>query len=270
MGDDLKAKRESLQLPCDQILLRVLVLHELHTLLQSYGMQLGTAADGNAADGSTVNIAFTDEEQQTARDANRCLYTAAMPKIFRDETVPESERDALRQEAEMFRRELKPSQKLLVDAVLHAVQSGTSLCAFVDAPGGTGKTYCFNTMLKHVRADGKIALAVASSGIAATLLDLGRTFHSRFRPPWVPTEGEFLSIKAQETVADLIRDAQLIFWDEAPMVHRFQLEALDRTLRDFMEPIDKEAAQKPFGGKVVVLAGGQCFHYMPCVSFALL
>ena len=52
--------------------------------------------------------------------------------------------------------------------------------------GGTGKTFLLNTILSYVRQSGEIALATASSGIAATLLKLGRTAHSRFRLPIPP------------------------------------------------------------------------------------
>ncbi|MEM9161849.1 MAG: hypothetical protein AAGC54_02115, partial [Cyanobacteria bacterium P01_F01_bin.4] len=58
---------------------------------------------------------------------------------------------------------------------------------FVDAPAGTGKTFLVQTLLAHVRAQRRIALAVASSGIAATLLPGGRTALSRFRLPIDPT-----------------------------------------------------------------------------------
>lgn len=54
---------------------------------------------------------------------------------------------------------------------------------FVDGPGGTGKTFVYSIMLAHVRSQGQIALAVASSGIAALLLKGGRTAHSRFKIP---------------------------------------------------------------------------------------
>ena len=40
---------------------------------------------------------------------------------------------------------------------------------FLDAPGGTGKTFLINLILAQLRLEGKIALATASSGIAATL-----------------------------------------------------------------------------------------------------
>jgi hypothetical protein len=54
---------------------------------------------------------------------------------------------------------------------------------FLDGPGGTGKTYLYNVILAKLRSEGKICLAVASSGIAAELLVGGRTAHSRFKIP---------------------------------------------------------------------------------------
>ncbi|MCH79269.1 ATP-dependent DNA helicase PIF1 [Trifolium medium] len=51
-------------------------------------------------------------------------------------------------------------------------------------------------------------------------------------------------------VANLIRRAKLIIWDEAPMMHKHCFEAVDRTLKDIMKN-----ENYPFGGKVVVLGG---------------
>ena len=45
------------------------------------------------------------------------------------------------------------------------VDSGSGGFIFLDAPGGTGKTFLLNTILAKVRLGGKIALASASSGI---------------------------------------------------------------------------------------------------------
>jgi len=44
---------------------------------------------------------------------------------------------------------------------------------FLDAPGGIGKSFVINTKLKKISSGGKIALATASNGIAATLLQGG-------------------------------------------------------------------------------------------------
>ena len=67
------------------------------------------------------------------------------------------------------------------------------------------------------------------------------------------------NIDAQSTLAKLISMAKLIVWDEAPMSHKFQLEALDRTLRDITD------TNLPFGGKVIVLSGDfrQCLPVIP-------
>ena len=54
--------------------------------------------------------------------------------------------------------------------------------------------------------------------------------------------------------------AKLLLIDEATMLDRFQLEALDRTLRDLMQKPDK-----PFGDKIIILAGDfrQCLPVVP-------
>lgn len=54
---------------------------------------------------------------------------------------------------------------------------------FLDGPGGTGKTFVYGALLASVRAAGNIALGVASSGIAALLMEGGTTAHFRFKLP---------------------------------------------------------------------------------------
>ena len=41
---------------------------------------------------------------------------------------------------------------------------------FLDAPGGTGKTFLINLVIKKLIMEKKIVIATATSGIAATLL----------------------------------------------------------------------------------------------------
>ena len=78
---------------------------------------------------------------------------------------------------------LLDSQHTMVEAVLHAMQHSLHFWAFVYTSGGTGKTFCFNLLLAAVRAQGQMALTVASSGIAATLPTGGHTSHSHFKAP---------------------------------------------------------------------------------------
>ncbi|GFU70858.1 ATP-dependent DNA helicase [Trichonephila clavipes] len=54
---------------------------------------------------------------------------------------------------------------------------------FIDAPDGTGKTFLLSLILATIRSQNNIALAIASSGIAATFLDGGRTTHSALKLP---------------------------------------------------------------------------------------
>ncbi|CAB5176430.1 unnamed protein product [Rhizophagus irregularis] len=77
---------------------------------------------------------------------------------------------------------LNDDQRAIYDAILQAIADENG-CFFVDGPGGTGKTFLYNTLLATVRSSGEIAVAVASSGIAALLMMGGRTAHSRFKIP---------------------------------------------------------------------------------------
>ena len=158
--------------------------------------------------------------------------------------------------AEMVERQvptLTDEQTVVFDTILDAVKLQKPLNVFLDARGGCGKTYLLNTVLAAVRSlepGGCVALAMATTGIAANLLSLGRTFHSRMKAPLSPTEESTLSISSQSKLADLVRMSKLLLIDEATMLDRFQLEAMDRTLRDLMRIPDK-----PFGNKIVVLSG---------------
>eukprot|EP00959_Pyramimonas_sp_CCMP1952_P242192 5062562-Pyramimonas_sp.AAC.1 len=64
-----------------------------------------------------------------------------------------------------------------------AVENGNGAFFFLDAVGGCGKTFMLNLLLRAVRAHDGIAIATASSGLAALLLDGGSTAHSRFKIP---------------------------------------------------------------------------------------
>ena len=61
-------------------------------------------------------------------------------------------------------------------------------------------------------------LNVASRGIAALLLEGGRTTHSRFAILVNIVEDSMCHIHADSDLADLIRQASLIIWDEVPMI----------------------------------------------------
>jgi len=146
-------------------------------------------------------------------------------------------------------------QKNVFDSIVEAVEKGNSKVFFIDGPGGTGKTFIYNTLLAHIRSKGDIALAVASSGIAALLLDGGRTAHSRFKIPLVVNEISTCNISVQSDLANLIRLCKLVVWDEAPMCNKYVFEAVERCFKDIMKTDCSGAENILFGGKVVVLGG---------------
>ena len=157
---------------------------------------------------------------------------------------------------------LTVSQREIYEIIMDAVNNQSSLQLFISAHGGCGKTLILNTVLKSVRCldGGSIALAMCTTAKAARYLHLGRTFHSRMKAPLHPTEDSTLNIPIQSKLSKLVKKARVLLIDEATMLHRFQLEALDRTLRYLMnEPT------KPFGGKIIILAGDfkQCLPVIP-------
>jgi hypothetical protein len=154
-------------------------------------------------------------------------------------------------------------QSLIFENVIEAVKNHKPLWVFIDARGGCGKTFLLNIILAAVRSlepAGCVALAMATTGIAANLLELGRTFHSRLKAPLTATQESTLQISAQSNLARLVRMSKLLMLDESTMLDRFQLEALDRSLRDLMG-----SAHEPFGGKMIILAGDfrQCLPVIP-------
>ena len=147
-----------------------------------------------------------------------------------------------------------PDQAAAYHVILDNMQSGSGGIIFLDAPGGTGKTFLLNLLLAKVRQQKKIAVAVAvaSSGIAATLLTGGRTAHSAFKLPLnlAHTETPTCNIAKGTGMATILKQCQLIVWDECTMANKLGLEALDRTLRDI-----RETQQTAFGAVTVLLAG---------------
>lgn len=132
---------------------------------------------------------------------------------------------------------------------------------FLDAPGGTGKTFTLKLLLATVRQRGDIAIATASSGIAATLLDGGRTAHSTFKLSLQlhMEDTRICGIEKNSNMADVLRQAKLIVLDEVTMIHKKAIEALNTSLRDLQlqakdQPPNKRKNEL-MGGCTVLLSG---------------
>ncbi|CAF3956101.1 unnamed protein product [Rotaria magnacalcarata] len=120
---------------------------------------------------------------------------------------------------------LNEAQRLAVDKILgthHGRSATTVSCFFIDGPGGTGKTYLYNTLCHLFKGPGVSVLTVAWTGIAPNLLAEGRT------------------------EADTIGKADVVIWDEALMVSSYALKTVDILLRDIMNMGVR------FGGKIML------------------
>ncbi|KAH9555671.1 hypothetical protein CY35_08G127200 [Sphagnum magellanicum] len=148
---------------------------------------------------------------------------------------------------------LNDDQRTAYETILNAVTNKEGKLFFVYGSGGTSKTFVWTTFLSRLQGQGKIVLAVASSGIASLLFLGGRTAHSRFKISIDLHDESTYNITQHMKVAELVRKADLIIWDEAPMMHR--RAAADQTLCDLMQLDDAEATEKIFGGKTVVFGG---------------
>ena len=146
---------------------------------------------------------------------------------------------------------LTADQREVYDSFCSMIESNEGGMLFLDAPGGTGKTFLINLILAKLRSEGKIALATASSGIAATLLTGGRTLHSTFKIPLdlYAMDIPICSIKKGTALCRVIQEGKATVVDEAPMTNKLAFEALDRTLKD------STGKSQPMGGMCMLLCG---------------
>ena len=213
---------------------RLKVLEHIHFVVESMGNNIN---DYHLVD---YDIILNEDE--------RCI------KEINDElgiTVSESDLS--------LKLSLTSKQKYAYDRILEKVFMQQSASFFIDGPGGTGKTYLYKAILATLRSKGMIALATASSGVAASVLPGGRTAHSRFKIPLAIEKNMACSVSKQSGLAKLLQHAKLIIWDEAPMSHRLAIEALDGMLQDIND------SKQLFGGKVVVF-GGDFRQVLPVVQ----
>ena len=99
---------------------------------------------------------------------------------------------------------------------------------FLQAPGGCGKTFLLNCIIDTVRSRGDIVLAVASTGVAALLMEAGSTAHFRFKIPIPTTAESTCRITPISNAGQLLARAKLVVWDEAITTHRHAHEAVSR------------------------------------------
>ncbi|XP_008202049.2 uncharacterized protein LOC103315369 [Nasonia vitripennis] len=106
-----------------------------------------------------------------------------------------------------------------------------------------------DTVLHAVDINNHEIYTMAFTGIAATLLPHGKTVHQTFGLPVPMYHDSSSSIKAQTKEGQILKEADVFIWDEAPMAPRYALEIANRTLQYIMNN------NLPFGGKIIILGG---------------
>jgi late competence protein required for DNA uptake (superfamily II DNA/RNA helicase) len=90
--------------------------------------------------------------------------------------------DKMKEYVELNEQLLNADQRAIYNEVVLHLDENKGGIIFIDAPGGTGKTFLINLLLAKIR-EKKVALAMASSGIAATLMSGDRTDHATLELP---------------------------------------------------------------------------------------
>lgn len=180
-------------------------------------------------------------------------------------TFSPNELSSANQEFEVLTDEQKAIY-LNVEVKLIARQQGKlsdSNLIYLDAPGGTGKTFLLNVISKGMSKKNFKVIAVAHTGVAAILLHNGRTAHSMFRLPLEILEGDqaYCDIPKVSQLADSLRETDLIIWDEIATTSNRFLTCLSRTLNDICSMNNCYFANK------IMLFAGDYRQILPIVQY---
>lgn len=142
---------------------------------------------------------------------------------------------------------------------LQILKSGQNV--FLTGSAGTGKTYLLNAYIKYLKERNVAVAVTASTGIAATHLN-GMTIHS-----WSGigvknslNGAELQKLKAKKYLRKNLETVQVLIIDEISMLHKNQLDMVDKVLRFFRED------GRAFGGIQLVVSGD--FFQLPPVGEA--
>ncbi|XP_073529699.1 ATP-dependent DNA helicase pif1-like [Phyllobates terribilis] len=135
---------------------------------------------------------------------------------------------------------------------------------FIDGPGGSGNTFLYNTIMHYVRSKNELVLPCTFTGVAATLLEGGRSSHNLFKPPIPINETWTCNIHHGSNTANELKNAKLIIWDEASMAPAHGVNAVDTFYKDLMAEDPKVCSKKMFRC-AVFLIGGDFRQILPVV-----
>lgn len=112
----------------------------------------------------------------------------------------------------------------IVDGVTNP--SATKLF-YLNGPGGSGKMYLYRTIISYLESLGLTVLATATTGIASTLMQGGRTVHSAFGLPLKLDANSISQIRSGSIKALALVAANLIIIDEVTMMTKEGLRVIN-------------------------------------------
>ncbi|XP_047124872.1 uncharacterized protein LOC124806981 [Hydra vulgaris] len=182
--------------------------------------------------------------------------------------VPQNEEEdvqVLIDEANRVRPLLNDNQRQIADAILSALseqpnnENKQSRLFFIDGPAGCGKTFTYNYLIAETSSRHIITATAAWTGIAATLLKKGCTLHGLFKLPVPILENSTCNVTPNSIHGKFLRQVSLYLLDEASMIPKHALNAIDKLLQDVCNN------RFPFGGKVILM-GGDFRQILPVVK----
>jgi len=149
-----------------------------------------------------------------------------------------------------LRNQMNLEQGRIYDLVKTKIDNKEPLFGFIDGQAGRGKTFLVDAIIKYVRGKEGIALPCATTALAASNYEGGTTAHSLFRVPVEESNEQLLSTILENSERwKLLKEADIIVWDEFAMVNKAVFECADQLMKCIMK------SREPFGGKVFIALG---------------
>jgi len=101
-------------------------------------------------------------------------------------------------------------QTSIYNQIIQAVNKDEGDIFLLYGYGGTGKIFIWKTLASSLRADKKIVIMVAFSGIISLLLPRGRTAHFKFKIPIPIFEDSTCNIHQGSQLAEFLNQISLI------------------------------------------------------------
>jgi hypothetical protein len=150
--------------------------------------------------------------------------------------------------------QMNPGQRNVMEKLVDAFDNKKRARRFVImAAGGTGKTFVQNAFIEYIK--GKIGtntafVAMSTTAISAQILQEGHTAHSTLKFPIEINNGVVrCAIQFDSPLAEQLREARVVIWDEIFGARKELLEAADIFFQELHGNSD------PFGGILVVFSG---------------